>query len=269
MSSSGQYLESIKFIIDSAGEEYNNGAAISNKRLIPYPENIPQRNNSWVRIDGVISVFVDMTGSTKLSATRHEKSTAEIYQYFTGTMVKIFKNFGASYIDVKGDGVFALFNYNQPHTALCAAITCKTFCENEFSRRVFRKRKLSIGSHIGIDQKTVLVKRIGLEPRGGDDSHLRNEVWAGKPVNMSAKLASLSECGKIVASSRFFSNITNRKAKESCGCNNSGISTPLWEEMNLEDNDNFDFAKAMVLRSLWCEEHGKQYCRELVSQESE
>ncbi|NVN56785.1 hypothetical protein FLM52_13470 [bacterium Scap17] len=89
MSSTGQYIDEIKGIIERAGEEYNHGALVNNKRLIPSPENIPQRNNSWIRINGVISVFVDMAGSTKLSATRHEKSTAEIYQYFTGTMCRV------------------------------------------------------------------------------------------------------------------------------------------------------------------------------------
>lgn len=166
MSSSSQYIGIVRDVIISAGEEYLEGAQVSSKRLIPTPDKIPQRKNSWIKIDNVISVFVDMTGSTKLSATRHEKSTAEIYQYFTGTIVKIFKAFDAAYIDVKGDGVFALFNYNVPHTALCAAITCKTFCENEFSDKVKVKRRLTLGCHIGIDQKTVLVKRVGIEPRG-------------------------------------------------------------------------------------------------------
>ena len=86
---------------------------------------------------------------------------------------------------------------------------------------------------------------------------------------MSAKLASLSESGKIVASSRYLKNITNRKAKESCGCNNQGQSVPLWEEIDLEDDDNFDFSKAMVLKSYWCEKHGRKYCEELILQEAE
>ena len=68
-----------------------------------------------------------MLGSTQFSASTHENATAGAYQLFTGTAVAIFDSFEASYIDVKGDGVFALFNGDQPYRALAAAVTFKTF----------------------------------------------------------------------------------------------------------------------------------------------
>ena len=57
--------------------------------------------------------FVDMKGSTQLSATNHEKSTAGAYQLFTGTAVRLFDAFDAPYINVRGDGVFALFDQDR------------------------------------------------------------------------------------------------------------------------------------------------------------
>lgn len=262
-----QYFPGIAELIEVSEEEYDEGASVESRRLIPAPDGIPQRNNKWLKIEGVISVFVDMKGSTELSAAKKDKSTAEIYQFFTNTMVKILSKFGASYIDVKGDGVFGLFNPGLPHTALSAAVTCKTFCEQEFSGKVKAKRKVELGCHIGIDQKTVLVKRVGIEPRDSDDSHLRNEVWAGKPVNMSAKLATSVGAGELMVSDRFFRKLTNDHAKKSCSCGSGSERKSLWEEVDVESEEKFDFKKAYVLRSNWCKVHGREYCQELVRQE--
>jgi len=73
----------------------------------------------WLKIPGVISVYVDMIGSTKLSAEKYDQSTAKVYKYFTDSAIRIFHEFGSSYIDIKGDGVFALFNSDEVHRALC------------------------------------------------------------------------------------------------------------------------------------------------------
>jgi hypothetical protein len=39
--------------------------------------------NNWYKIKDVISVFVDIRGSTKLSAVAYDQSTASIYELFT------------------------------------------------------------------------------------------------------------------------------------------------------------------------------------------
>jgi hypothetical protein len=120
-----------------------------------------------------------MLGSTQLSASIHENSTAGAYQLFTGTGVECFDRFEASYIDVKGDGVFALFNGNQPYRALAAAVTFKTFAKEEFVPRIKDVTGLTVGCHIGIDEKLVLVRKLGLK-RYAERSDRQNEVWAGK-----------------------------------------------------------------------------------------
>jgi class 3 adenylate cyclase len=103
-------------------------------------------------------------------------------------------------------GVFALFNSNQPYRALAAAITFKTFACSEFTPRIRKKTKQDVGSYLGIDQKMVLVRKLGLK-RHADRTDRRNEVWAGKPVNMAAKLASISEDNQLLVSDRFFKHI--------------------------------------------------------------
>jgi class 3 adenylate cyclase len=168
---------------------------------------------------------------------------------------------GTPYIDIKGDGVFALFNSNQVNKALASAILFKTFIQEEFSPRIKSKHDLDIGSHCGIDQKTLLVKRFGLK-RAGLRTDRQNEVWAGKPVNMAAKLASLSEKNEILVSKRFWKNINHENLLKSCGCPN-GV-TDLWKSFQT-NSDKFDFDTYYKLESNWCKDHGKDYCNEVLN----
>jgi len=270
MSQENQFLPSILSIVNNAEKIFKDGASVQEVNRIPQPQRIPQRGNHWKKVKNIISVFVDMKGSTKLSAVKHDKSTAEIYQFFTDTMVRIARTFGSSYVDIKGDGVFALFNGDLPHTALCAAVSCKTFATENFHKKTKSKRAVDLECHIGIDCKTVLVKRVGMEPRGGDDSHLRNEVWAGRPVNMSAKLAGYAGSGELLASDRFYNQLTESKAIYSCGCGpQEGEPEVLWEETDVSGDDKFDFEKAFLLRSQWCSVHGKEYCKALLDTEKD
>ena len=80
-------------------------------KQIPDTTAIPLDNQvHWLRIPDVICVYVDMLASTRLSAVKYDTSTAGAYQLFTGTAVRLLAAFEPPYIDVRGDGAFALFN---------------------------------------------------------------------------------------------------------------------------------------------------------------
>jgi class 3 adenylate cyclase len=66
---------------------------------------------------------------------------------------------------------------------------------------------MRIGGHYGIDQKTILVRKLGLKAVDGR-SDRQNDVWAGKPINLAAKLASRSTGETIWASDCFYKNLT-------------------------------------------------------------
>ena len=51
---------------------------------------------------------------------------------------------------------------------------------------------------IGVDIGTLLVRRLGLR------NTKQKEVWAGKPVNMAAKLSSHTDSNQIMVSDRVF-----------------------------------------------------------------
>lgn len=210
----------------------------------------------------MVCIFVDMKGSTQLSATTHDNGTAGAYQLFTGTAVRLFHEMDARYIDVRGDGVFALYNSDEAYKAIAAAVSFKTFADLSFAPALKAKTGLDVGAHIGIDQKTVLVRKIGLKTHA-DRSDRQNEVWAGKPVNMASKLAAMGESGELRVSDRYFKNITDRHVRKSCGCN--GESIDLWEEVDVSEDPKFDFDKAYLLKSLWCGVHGKEFYENIVA----
>ena len=250
-------------VIDEQIAVFKKTRSITVRNSIPPTDDIPLDNPShWLRIPDVICVYVDMLGSTRLSATEHDKSTAGAYQLFTGTAVRLFHEFEAPYIDVRGDGVFALFDQNQPYRALAAAVSFKTFSALEFVGRIKELTGQRVGCHIGIDQRTVLVKRMGFR-RHNDRTDRQNEVWAGKPVNMAAKLASLSKDGELIVSDRYYKKIPDDHARLSCGCPD-GEKNPLWTEDDVEDDERFDFDVVHVLKTKWCEKHGAEFCETLL-----
>lgn len=263
MISDNQIPSQFKTIINDQEAIYDSGRSMQFVNEIPDSAQIPiQDQRHWLRIPDVICVYVDMMDSTKLSAELHDRSTAGAYQLYTGTAVRLFHEFDAPYIDVRGDGVFALFNGDQPYTALAAAVTFKTFAKKVFVPKILDRTKIDVGSHIGIDMKTVLVRKLGLR-RKDSRTDRQNEVWAGKPVNMAAKLATISDDDELLASERFFLHLKDDHALLTCGCPN-GIKTELWAVKDLTQDDRFDFSSAYSLSSIWCKTHGAEFCETLL-----
>lgn len=248
-------------VIDEEAEKYKKKISIQDRNKVPDTTKIPIENPShWLKIPEVVCVFVDMKGSTMLSAESTQWTVASAYRLFTGTAVRLFSEFESPYIDVRGDGVFALFDQGQTYRAFAAAVTFKTFAKEIFTPAIRKKSDgdIEIGAHIGIDQKTVLVRKIGFKRHRGRTDR-QNEVWAGRPINMAAKLASIGESNELHASERYFDRIDHDLVRLSCGCP-SGEHKPLWKSVDVSDDNKFDFENAYLLESVWCGTHGEEYC---------
>lgn len=257
----------LRSIVDEQVQLHGRPRTVTQVDTIPDTGQIPIEDpTQWLRIPSIIAVFVDMKGSTQLSAATKDKETAGAYQLFTGTAVRLFDELDSPYIDVRGDGVLALFDGGRPHRALAAAVTFKTFASEVFVPTMLAATGIQLGAHIGIDRKTVLVRKIGLKRRGNRTDR-QNEVWAGKPVNMAAKLSGLAAPGELLVSDRFLVTLRNEKALNSCGCvagQPTSKRTPLWSQIDLRGNSLFDFTTAYKLLSVWCQNHGAQYCSDLI-----
>ena len=242
------------------------------------PEEGPVNKGLWYQIPKVTAVFVDLKRSTELSADSTPKTSAFAYTYFIRAMVLIFERFGSNYIDIHGDGVFALFSGPQSEfCAVASAVTARTQVERDiavrFEKDTSTEWKLTAG--VGIDRGTLLVRRLGL--RGAK----QNEVWAGKPVNMAAKLSSVACSNQVVVSDRVFSQfqkasyIRRRALLWTCGCSDGvqgdGLDIPigetecLWTQETAPTEMGLDFDQLYRLKSKWCCVHGAEFCETIVT----
>jgi len=239
---------------------------IEKRSSIPEWDKIPLEGKSWFEAD-IACVYIDMVNSTKLQVVKQAATAAKAYRLFVENMVKTLQDYECEFIDIKGDGGFGIFvGENASIKALCAAVTFKTLCQELLAGCI---KDFKIQAHIGIDEKHCLFKRIGL--RG--DWH--NVVWAGKPVNMAAKLSCLAESQQIAISDRVFERISQPKFKKyacwSCGCTTDalpGTVTQLWNAVDVSAKGWFDFEKAYLCKSNWCKIHGNEYCQKLMREAS-
>ena len=242
------------------------------------PKEGPASSGLWWRIRGATAVFADIKRSTSISVNGSRKDAAYAYTYFLRAMAVIFDKFGARYIDIQGDGVFGLFSgKDSTFSAAACAITMKTHMERvaepRFRKDASTKQGLKIG--IGVDQGTLLVRRLGLRNTG------QNEVWAGSPVNAAAKLSSVAGDNQVVVSDRVFarygnaSKIRRRALLWSCGCSvrkpkgglglPAGQTTHLWTKVAVPKKLGLDFQSAHSLKTMWCGKHGPEFCEAVVT----
>jgi class 3 adenylate cyclase len=271
------FNEKLTTIFEEGAAVYKKGATIQVRRDIPTDINdFPKDGNHWLRIDDILCIYIDMKNSTRLSASQKDRQTANAYEYFTDTAVRILDHFGAAYIDIRGDGAFGLFNKTDFYRGMCAAVTFLTFAAIDLQKNATIDRK-PLSCHIGADKKTVLAKRIGIRSYGGLTDK-QNEVWAGKPVNMAAKLASIGGNNEFHISERVHDKIKAEDCQgllQDCGCK-AGISSdasPAWEEKTVSGSEShiFDFEKyyKLIPRS-WCVDiHGADTMAAIMSHNAE
>ena len=244
------------------------------------PEIGPTNKGVWFDIPKVSAVFVDMKNSTALNSHEHQlKDAARTYTYFVRAMAVIFEQFSARYVDIQGDGLFGLFSgENSLFEAAACAITMKTYILKVLAAELRAENSVDweLSAGIGMDEGRIMVRRLGLRETK------QNEVWAGTPVNMAAKLSSLAEPNQLVVSDRVFKEferapqLRQRALIWSCGCDYSnrqghgldvgiGETTCLWKK-DLAPNDlGLDFENLYRLDSKWCDVHGSEFCETIVT----
>lgn len=248
-------------------------------RLNDVPEEGPTNKGVWNEILNVSVVFIDMKSSTALNSFENAQDAALIYTYFVRAMAVIFEKFSAKYVDIQGDGLFGLFSgKGSLFKATACAITMKTYIAKELDSRIDSEKSVDweLTAGIGIDKGRLLVRRLGL--RGVK----QNEVWAGTPVNIAAKLSSIAKPNELAVSDRVFdafngaNKLRRRALIWSCGCDNgdtpgigldaeAGATPCLWTKEAAPDDLGLDFEYLHRLGSKWCDFHGSEFCEAIIT----
>lgn len=214
-------------------------------------DKLPIDKDEWHQLTDVVAVVFDMKDSTKLDEARRPASTASIYDAGVGGIVRIFKNFDADFVDIQGDGGFALFwgdsRYNR---AIVSAITIRSFSD-DFAKQLADKwpDAPTTAFKVAIASGAVLAKRVGL-PR-----HLefQEPVWAGKAVNFAFKAAQQIDPGFVLVTASVWDELSkNDFVAFSCDC---GTPSPLWSAHHIDRISEAESLGA-ILESKWCSIHG-------------
>ena len=233
----------------------------------PDLDDIPgQGSQKWLKIPDVVAVVFDLKSSTQLGTGRHDTSTARIYKAAVESSVAIASEFDAQFIDIQGDGGFALFwgdlRYER---GLCAAVTIRTFSDELVDRfeRKFPTGLPETGFKVGVASGRVLVKQLGT-PRNVDE---QEAVWAGRPVNYAAKAAQSADRHEVVVTGSVWDHFeANDYVVYSCGCQ-SGPSANLWTDFTI-DNVPDKEKSGRRLEAGWCENCGTEFCDAIRAGES-
>ena len=141
----------------------------------------------------LVSLFVDIRRSTDLVTALGLETSARMYKAYLRGVTRIVRDRGGQVLSFNGDGIVAGFvGSSAGNAAVLSALninwfnthTLKPFVTEQLENRA---STLAFDWGVGIDAGNVLVVKSGM--RGTDNSDL---VWAGNPVNFSAKINSLA-----------------------------------------------------------------------------
>lgn len=234
-------------------------------------------NSTWLGGDEqFVCLAIDLDKSSILSARRNVKTMAKLYEYFTENIVDMLniEEIKADYIDIKGDGVFGIYQGEDAiKRAFIASVTFRTFFTTHIKTKFKTAFDIDLNCKAAIYKDKILVKRIGTRK-------YNNEVWAGRLVNNTYKLMKLSDRVKdenplnkmhsvLVISEDIYYHLNENHydhAIMSCGCRTSdGISVPLWTEIDTTKEEDIHGDKAYYMHHLWCDKCGDYYLSEILN----
>jgi class 3 adenylate cyclase len=262
-------------ILDEAGadakKELTTPVTIEEVDEFPAVDELYVEKRIWKKIDDVVVVSADLKGSTKLNFRKYAQTSAQLYAAVTGNMVRLASAFQPEFIDVQGDGIFALYHGDGRYRrALCAAITIKSFSEHHLEPAIeasMSERFPETGLKVGMAGGILAVKKVGI--RGTNEP-----VWAGKPVNWATKCAAAADRSQLIVTRRVFQKFEdNDYVTHSCGCGHDSITgenvpggavpSELWTSTDVETLPE-DEIECKLLRSSWCPIHGDEFCTAIL-----
>lgn len=230
------------------------------------PKSLYVKVPKWVKYDQVVAVSADLKNSTQLlESSLFNKSVAAIHDAAVGSLESIFGGLKSDFVDIQGDGAFALFTGEQRfEKALVAAVSISSYSRDVLEKALQRKwgdQGPKTGFKTGISSGSILAKKIG------EDKDSRSPVWIGTPVNYAVKIGSEVEIHEIGISKSVAEAISsNQYLMYSCGHNRSETKRDpkiLWKNKTFE-TINSEEKDGLLLAVHWCEFCGDDFIESIL-----
>ncbi len=224
---------------------------------------------TWLRIDDVVALVVDLKGSTRLGFRRFPSTSARTYDAVIGCGIEIVEQFEPQFIDIQGDGFFALFHGELScERAYCCGLTLRTFSEEEFLPAIQQTMPegypVETGLKAGIASSTLLVKRVGT-------ASANDPIWAGKAVNYAAKCAQAADAHELIVTGEVYDALRGNDFIEySCRCVSlaakiTGVAPhSIWEQRQVRTLGEAG-RRCRVRQRPWCETCGDDFCHAILN----
>lgn len=247
----------------------------NNFQKIPEWENLVENVDSHAYIQKPIWIwwekkyvvlFIDLIDSTWLSTEKFKWTVAKVYDYFTQSIIDtVDTTWYYSYIDIKWDGVFIIYewDYSNEH-AFIDCINFRTFFSKTIKDKFWRNW-ITLKCKSVIYRDSLLVRKIW-------NRKFRNEVWAGRLINVASKLIKAPESKWHPQNSNnsylvidkemydyFFRYYKDILIKTCCKGH-----TDLWREYFIDNWILSERERFYVLEATWCDEHGDSTIKKLL-----
>ncbi len=249
---------------DKAETDLKTSVTIEKATTFPTPGVLKLEVPTWKRIEDTVVVTTDLKGSTRISYSKQDRVAARMYQASSGHCARIFQRFNAQFVDIQGDGLFAIFHgENTVGRAMAAAFTLKSFSSTALAPLIDEHlggdlpEGYETGLKVGADTGILLAKRIGVRGEHNEP------VWAGKPVNYATKCAQAADRHEIIITDRLWKLVKdNGYVHYSCGHARGEDSPPntLWMQKEVDTLGDDSSCKSFPFASSWCEHHGDEFC---------
>jgi class 3 adenylate cyclase len=174
------------------------------------------------RKTGVVVLYVDIDGSTKLTLSLPSTQLALMLQLFSQEMSLIVGNYGGYVLKYVGDAVIALFAAEHDREQACKnALECgRTMLEaiKTGINPALKSHGLpEIGAKVSMDYGEVLVVLYG---KSLENSHID---IIGSNISMAAKMLAFAPSGRLVMGQRARENLGE------AGKNLAEVDSPAWQ----------------------------------------
>ncbi len=237
---------------------------VEERETIPPLDGIKVELPRWYRVDPVVAVVADLKNSTQFNTRRQQKTIARFYEGYMSSLVSVVQAFKPEFVDIQGDGLFALFDGQDAlQVGMVAAVSVKLFSDQVLLPRL-RNALVDLpdtGVKVGVASGAILVKKVGV--RGTNEP-----IWAGKPVNWAAKCAQVADAGQLVVTRGVWEQIEgNEYLRWPCDHQSRLLQRSLWRSITVEKLPEGQ-RECHAAMSFWCDACTDSFCRAVLAGES-